>query len=296
MRVGKLAGIAGMAALLLLAQGCQAVALPADIPAPTSAADEMTAPALVEQAGEFNHEFADEVKAILDEADKPPGQTSEPETPPGAGRLVAIDPGHQRHGNAAQEPNGPGSTVYRNKVASGTRGVATGVPEFELVLDVSLLLRDELMARGYDVLLIRESHDVDISNAARAQMAAEAGADVFIRIHADGSENQTLNGIMTISHTPNNPYIPQLYAQSRALSDVVLQEMLAATGANSRGVWETDSMTGTNWAAMPVTIVEMGLLTNPEEDRLMQTPAYQLKLAEGIANGIDLFFAMHDER
>ena len=213
-----------------------------------------------------------------------------PEPPALPARIVAIDPGHQRHGNSAREPNGPGSANYRAKVSSGTRGVATGVPEFELVLDVSLLLRDMLIDRGYEVFMIRECHDVDISNATRAQMATEANADVFIRIHADGSENQSLRGIMTISHTPNNPYIPELYAKSRALSDAVLQEMVAATGANNRGVWETDTMTGTNWATMPVTIVEMGFMTNPEEDRLMQTLEYQLKLAEGMANGIDLFF------
>ena len=205
-------------------------------------------------------------------------------------RIVAIDPGHQRRGNYTQYPNGPGSSNYRGKVASGTRGIYTGVPEYVLVLDVAFFLRDELIRRGYEVFMVRECHDVDISNAERARMATAANADVFIRIHADGSENQNLRGIMTISHTANNPYIPHLYTQSRALSDAILNEMVAITGANNRGVWETDTMTGSNWATMPVTIVEMGFMTNPEEDRLMQTSEYQMKLAEGIANGIDLFF------
>ena len=218
-----------------------------------------------------------------------PSPTPAPPTPQPI--IIAIDPGHQRQGNPNQEPNGPGSATYKAKVSSGTRGVATGVPEFELVLEVSLLLRDELIARGYEVFMIRECHDVNISNATRAKMATDAGADVFVRIHADASTNQNLTGIMTISHTKNNPYIPHLYQQSRALSDAILQEMVAATGAISRGVWETDTMTGTNWATMPVTIIEMGFMTNHAEDRLMQTLEYQLKLVYGIANGIDLFFA-----
>ena len=69
----------------------------------------------------------------------------------GTGKMVAIDPGHQAHGNSEQEPIGPGAAQTKAKVASGTTGRSTGVPEYQLNLDVSLKLRDELKARGYDV-------------------------------------------------------------------------------------------------------------------------------------------------
>jgi len=204
--------------------------------------------------------------------------------------LIAIDAGHQEKQNNALEPIGPGASQSKPKVSSGTQGVSTKVPEFMLTLDISLKLRDELLARGYKVFMIRETNDVNISNRERAFLAAEAGADILVRIHADGSENSGVNGIMTMCSTSRNPFVPQLYTQSRALSNFILNAMVAATGARNRGVLEVDNMSGINWSSIPVTIVEMGLMTNPAEDRLMQTEEYQQKLATGIADGIDFYF------
>ena len=204
--------------------------------------------------------------------------------------IIAIDPGHQAKGNFELEPIGPGASQSKAKVASGTCGVSTKVPEYKLTLEVSLKLREELLARGYNVFIIRETDDVNISNRERTVMATEARADIFVRIHADGSANSSVNGILTICPTSRNPYISQLYTQSRALSEDILNAMVAATGARKRGVSEVDNMSGINWSTIPVTIVEMGLMSNPTEDQLMQTEEYQRKLVIGIANGIEQYF------
>ena len=205
-------------------------------------------------------------------------------------KMIVIDAGHQQKGNFSKEPIAPGASETKAKVAGGTSGVSTKIPEYQVTLEVSLLLEKELDARGYDVVMIRRTNDVNISNSERAMVANDMNADAFIRIHCNGSESSGAKGALTMCQTANNKYCGDMYKESRLLSECVIDSLCRETGAKNLGVTETDSMSGINWCSVPVTIVEMGFMTNPEEDKLLCDAAYQEKLAIGMANGIDEYF------
>lgn len=208
------------------------------------------------------------------------------------GKTVIIDPGHQANGDSTQEPIGPGATVTKPRVSSGTTGCVSGWDEYELNLEVSLQLRDVLISRGYTVYMTRETHEINISNKERAEFAAAHNGDILVRIHANGSADGSVHGALTMAPSDSNTFLDSdIIQKSRALSQAVISSYVAATGFTDQGIYITDEMSGINWSTMPVTIVEMGYMTNASDDAAMADPAIQVKIVKGISDGIDVYFA-----
>ena len=145
-----------------------------------------------------------------------PAATPTPEpTPVAGGHKIALDPGQQKSQMTEGEPVGPGASDTTAKMSYGATSTTTGKREYEWSMEFTVRLKAELENRGYEVVLTREENDVQISNAERAQIANDANADAFIRIHANGSNDSSVKGAMTICQTAGNPYNAALYKESK---------------------------------------------------------------------------------
>ena len=212
--------------------------------------------------------------------------TSEPtEAPRLYGLRIGIDPGHQEHANSEKEQVAPDSSETKAKVSSGTAGVRTGIAEYITNLEVALKLREALEVQGCEVYMTRETNDVDISNQERAEMMNELGVDLVLRLHCDGATDSSANGIgMFVRKTGEKQ------EESEAAATVLLQAMSEATGAKARGVFLRDTYTMNNWSIVPCILVEMGYMSNPDEDEKLNDPAYQEKLVQGMVEGVARYF------
>lgn len=199
--------------------------------------------------------------------------------------VVCIDPGHQAFADITPEPIGPKSKKTKHRVTGGATGVATRIPEYELTLQISTNLKRQLEERGIEVVMTRTTSDVNISNSERAKIANKAKADLFVRVHCDGSPDSEAAGISTL-YPGKNRWTKPIARRSRTAALLVQESVVDATGAIDRGVTPRTNLSGFNWAKVPSVLVECGFLSNPVEDRLLASPHYQDKLARGIADGV----------
>src|SRR5699024_1973863 len=152
-------------------------------------------------------------------------------------------------------------------------------------LKASLLLQQHLEKKGFDITLTRLTHDVDISNSERAAIANELDADLFLRIHADGVESQETKGFSLLVPGTENNFTKDIYGDSQRAADAILHRVENDITLLGNGVFIRDDLSGFNWSDVPVVLVELGFMTNPEEDKLLADETYITELTSLIADG-----------
>lgn len=203
--------------------------------------------------------------------------------------LIFIDPGHQAKGDPNPEPIGPGSPYQKARVSSGTEGIATKKPEYILNLEASIVLKHILEDKGYTVMMSRETHDVNISNSERAIMANKKNADLAIRIHADSLDNSSKTGASILIPEEGGKYTAPIFEESNDCAGFIKTNMQNA-GIGLNGIFQRGDLTGFNWSKVPVVLIEMGFMSNYNEDQMMSNPDYQKKLMQSVADGVEEYF------
>lgn len=186
-----------------------------------------------------------------------------------ANKLIVIDPGH-----GGIDPGVPGST---------------GVHEKDIVLSVAQKLAEILREAGTEVVLTRES-DSDLSDpglnlhAAKIQdlsrriaLANDRGADMFISIHVNSFPDPREDGAQTF-YQPGSE-------ESKKMSLAVQQEMNRYLANPGRKAKPVDYFLNRR-AKMPSAIVEIGFITNPQEEKLLLDQQYQSKIAWAVYAGL----------
>lgn len=192
-----------------------------------------------------------------------------------ANKLIVVDPGH-----GGRDP--------------GKIGVS-GVPEKEINLEVSKRLAMVLGQMGAAVILTRDT-DIDLSDSSasgwhgkkrqdlsrRAGMANERNADLYISVHCNAFPSSREHGAQVFSHPDS--------IESKILAECIQKEMTTILGNTTRKAKQVDYY-AIRKTKMPATIVEIGFITNPKEDKLLQDPLYQSKVAWSIAGGIVKYYS-----
>jgi N-acetylmuramoyl-L-alanine amidase len=248
--------------------------------------------------------------------EKPPAQAAvarppaRPAEPAGgeAVRTVVIDPGHGGENPGAR---GPGGSL-----------------EKDISLAIARKLRAELVnARGLQVFLTRD-RDVDLELDDRTAIANNYKADLFVSIHANASRARGAKGaeVYFLSYQASDDDsrrtaqlegaadpLPEAQAgtdlalilwdmaqaehleESSALASRIQEELASVTGSEGRGVKQAPFRVLVG-AAMPAVLVEVAFISNPEEEKLLDSEAYQGKVAASLARGIERYRHEHAAR
>ena len=214
------------------------------------------------------------------------------------GKTVCVNAGHGTKGGGSVKtqchPDGTPKVTGGTTGAGATSAVAVssgmtfsdGTPEAKVTLALALKLKDKLLAEGYDVLMIRESDDVQLDNVARTVIANNA-SDCHIALHWDSTTSN--KGAFYMSVPSNQSYrnmepVKSHWQQHNALGESLVGGLKAAgVKIFSGGSMEMD-LTQTSYSTIPSVDIELGDKASDHSSGTLDT------LAQGLVTGINQFF------
>ena len=201
-------------------------------------------------------------------------------------KIVVLDPGHGNRSNMEKEPIYPGSEELKIKDGGGAEGIKSKTPEYVIAMAITMKLKELCINKGYTVIMTKTTSEESPGNIERAEVGNKNNADLVIRIHADSSESSSASGASMLVPAPigNAKDISEI---SRKYGEIVFENLVHEVGMKNNGVVERKDLTGFNWSKVPVILVETGFLSNPQEDKLLNTDEYQNKIAQALFNGIN---------
>lgn len=203
---------------------------------------------------------------------------------------IVLDPGHASNANLEKEKLSPESNVLKIKDGGGAEGVITKTPEYKICMNIALKIKEELNTKGFNVIMTKEDNSLSLGNIERAEIGNKNNANLLIRIHADSADVSSVKGASILIPEPISPNTKAIYDKSKLYGKTIIDTFCEETNAKNRGVSERSDMTGFNWSKVPVVLVELGFLSNPEEDKLLSSTDYQDKCANALSKAIEKCF------
>lgn len=213
-------------------------------------------------------------------------ETDKTDNNPAYRPLVVIDPGHQKNADTTLEKIAPWSDEKKYKVTGGATGNSTGVKEYELMLEIAKMLKSDLELKNFEVILTRSRNDVNISNQQRAKVANTVGANMFLRLHANSSTDESLSGALAICQ-PRRQELEGIYQQSKTFAEIILNTYCENTGIENLGVRRRSDITGLNWSKAPAVLIELGFLSNPGDEAFLTSGSGKREIVRSISRGIE---------
>jgi N-acetylmuramoyl-L-alanine amidase len=182
-----------------------------------------------------------------------------------AGKVVVIDPGH----------------------GGEDRGVvAGGLAEADVVLDIGTRVEGRLAATGVTAVLTRGAGSGP-TDAARAALAQDVGADLVLSLHCDGYRGGQASGISSFFWGDDR--VGARSAVGERLAELVQSEVVARTGLVDLRT-HACTIDLVRLTRMPAVQVEIGYLTNPDDALLLGEPAFRDAVAEALVIAVQRLY------